>query len=357
MKKTLTALLAGTALCGAAFANVSDESLSTKQLDRIEQTVYGSTHTGGMLSRLDGIEKDLYGSKLQGTLLERQAAHVDFIENGSNGQPSLLFKTSVAEWGVGIPNNAARPLMDRVPLIEKKLEASALDSRPLAMRIERALGKIVSDPVAAVAAEVPAGTVARLQLMETLKPAKTKKGNTVLFRVTHNIIVNNELVVPVGAPAEGVVTAVRKPGFFGRPSRIKVTVKSLRTLGGAVLPLTQGSASKKATEFETSYAAAAGTSLVGAMVLGPVGLVSGFFIRGNAKDVPAGSVVYVETEKTVSVPAYPIPESLKAQASQPQYFDLLQGKKIDLAPAAEAQEKPRSAPKETLRKKSEMDSL
>ncbi|MGI6075269.1 MAG: hypothetical protein ACOYD9_02720 [Pyramidobacter sp.] len=357
MKKTFFALLAGVAFCSAAFANADGESLSTEQLDRIEKTVYGSVHTGGMLSRLDDIEKDLYGSELQGTLLERQSAHVDFIENGSNGQPSLLFKTSVAEWGLEIPNNAAQPLVDRVPLIEKKLEASALDSRPLAMRIERALGKIVSDPVTADVTEVPVGTVARLQLMETLKPAKTKKGDVVLFRATHNIIVNNALVVPVGAPAEGVVLSVKKPGAFGRPSQIKIAVKSLKTLGGATLPLTQGEASKKATEFEASYAAAAGTSLVGAMVLGPVGLVSGFFIRGNAKDVPAGSIMYAETEKAVSVPAYPIPDSLKAHASEKQYVDLIEGKKVDSVSMTDGQEKLEKNSKDASRKKSEIDSL
>jgi hypothetical protein len=330
MKNTGLSLLIVALLCSAAFA-ANENADSTKQLDQLEQTIYGNVRTGGMISRLDDIEKALYGTKLEGSLAERQSAHIDFLENGSNGQPSLLYKTSVAEWGLGIYNNADKPLMERIPIIEKKLEESALDSKPLAMRVERALGLIFTDPVSVSTAEVPAGTVVRMQLMETLKPATTKKGDHVLFRITHNVMVGNTLVVPVGAPASGVVTSVKKPGFFGRPSEIKISVDSIKTLGSAELPLIEGSASKEATEFEATYAAAAGTSLVGAIVLGPVGLVSGFFIRGNAKEVPAGSILYAETKEPVSIAGYPVPDSLKEQTAETQYVDLIQNKKVSLS--------------------------
>lgn len=354
MKKTVLFLLIAASLCRTAFA-VDKGSDSTEQLDQLEQTIYGSVRTGGMLSRLENIEKELYGTKLQGSLAERQSAHIDFIEKGSNGQPSLLYKTSVAEWGLGVYNNADKPLIERVPIIEKKLEESSLESKPLAMRVERALGMIFSDPVAVSSAEVPAGTVVRLQLMETLKPSTTKKGDHILFRATHNILVGGSLVVPVGAPAEGVVTSVKKPGYFGRPSEIKIAVDSIKTLGSEVLPLTEGKASKEATEFETSYAAAAGTSFVGAIVLGPVGLVSGFFIRGNAKEIPAGSVMYAETKEAVSVPAYPVPDSLKEQTAETQYVDLIENKKVSLVKSDDA-EKPAEV-KETPKKESEIDNL
>ncbi len=354
MKKLAIAILLLFVSCAAVRAN--DDSASSRQLDHLENLIYGSVRTGSLMSRMNSIENDLYGTSLQGTLAERQSAHLDFLENGSNGQPSLLYKMSVAEWGLEILNNAARPLLERVPVVERHLEGSALEDRPLAMRVERILGMVLSEPVSGVPVEVPAGTVARLQLMETLKPSVTKKGDYVLFRATHNIVVNDRLVVPVGAPAWAVVTSVKKPRSFGRPSEIKLSLETLATLGVEQLHLTEGEASRQATEFEASYAAAAGTSLVGAIALGPVGLAGGFFIRGNAKEVPAGSIMYAETEKNFTVPSYPVPESLKARIAENKYVDILTGENADVkknGEAPEATENPPAPPK----KETEIDSL
>ena len=46
-------------------------------------------------------------------------------------------------------------------------------------------------------------------------------------------------------------------------------------------------------------------------MLGPVGLVSGVFIRGNSIKIPAGSVTFVQTSGDCVVSAYPIPISLQ----------------------------------------------
>jgi len=320
MKKILAAIVAVFVYGASAFAAAE----SAKLIDQLEQTVYGSVRSGGLVSRIDAVEKDLYGTKLQGTLAERQAAHIDFVENGSNGQPSLLFKMSVAEWGLEILNNAALPLVERIPVVEKRLEGNVMTDRPVAMRVERVLGMVVSDPVTSVPVELPAGTVARLQLMQTLKPSVTKKGDVILLRLTHNIVSGGKLVVPAGAPAQAVVTSVRKPGMFGRPSEIKLAVKTLRTLGQETLPLTQGEESKKATDFEASYAAAAGTSLVGAIALGPLGLAGGFLIRGNAKEIPAGAIMYAQTAAAQTVGSYTVPESLRSLLGD-KYYDVIGG--------------------------------
>ena len=351
MIKYLAVALAAVLCCAPACA--ADEPASPKLIDQLERTVYGEIHEGSLVSRLDAVEKDLYGTKLQGTLAERQAAHIDFVEKGSNGQPSLLFKMSVAEWGLELPNNGALPLVARIPVVEQRLEGATMDDRPVAMRVERVLGMVVSDPVSSVPVEVPAGTVARLQLMQTLKPATAKKGDLVLLRLTHSIAVGNDLLFPVGSPAEAVVTSVKKPRSFGRPSEIKLSVRKLFTLGGEPVPMRQGEESQKATEFEASYAAAAGTSLVGAIALGPLGLAGGFLVRGKAKEVPAGAVMYAETASAQTVGAYPVPESLRP---------LLNGKYVDISGGGEvsqkkADEKENAAPSPAEKKETEIDSL
>ena len=351
MKKYSAVVLAVYLCCAPVFAVGNADA--PKLIDQLEQTVYGKVRAGSLVSRLDAVEKDLYGTKLQGTLAERQAAHIDFVEKGSNGQPSLLFKMSVAEWGLELLNNGVLPLVSRIPVVEKRLEGAPMDERPVAMRVERVLGMVVSDPVTSVPVEVPAHTVARLQLTQTLKPSVTKKGDIVLLRLTHNIVIGNNLVVPVGSPAEAIVTSVKKPRSFGRPSEIKLSVRKLFTLGGGALPMHEGEESKKATEFEASYAAAAGTSLVGALALGPLGLAGGFLVRGNAKDVPAGAVLYAETASAQTVGAYPVPDSLRPLLKE-KYIDVVGGGEVKVK-KSDDNASPESSP--IKKKETEIDSL
>ena len=349
MKKTILVfagiLAIATAVCAQETPTVE------KQIDRLEETLYGQVRRGSLLGRLDSVEKELYGTNLQGSLAERQGAHIDFLEKGTNGQPSLLFKMSVAEWGLEVLNNSHLPLIDRIPIVEKRLEGNSMEDRPIAMRVERVLGLVDSEPISSDAVDLPAGSVVRLQLMETLKPSVTKKGDKVLMRVTHNVLVNDKLVIPVGAPAEAVVTSVKKPSFFGRPSEIRFSINSLRTLGAESIPLTEGQASKEASDFEMSYVSAAGTSLVGALVLGPIGLAGGFLIRGNAKEIPAGSVMYAETREAMKVPAYNVPAALRPLIRENTYVDIISGEKSEL----KAGEKP--SEKTSPKKDSEVDSL
>ena len=217
------------------------------------------------------MEKDLYGTELQGSLADRQSAHIDFLEKGSDGQPSLLFKLSVAEWGLEVVNNAALPLAERIPVVERRLEGASQEGKPMAMRVERVLGLVVSDPITWQLMPVPSGTVVRLALMETLRPAVARK--------------TTPSGLPYAEPAyrRQAGGASRRAGPGADPCspearRFRASLGNqnsgwsrLSTLGADVLPLTEGESRKKPRNFEASYAAAAGTSLIGAIALGPVG--------------------------------------------------------------------------------------
>ena len=63
-------------------------------------------------------------------MAERESAHIDYLEKGTEGQPSLLYKMSVAEWGLEIFNNADKPLVERIPVVEKRLEGSSMEDKP-----------------------------------------------------------------------------------------------------------------------------------------------------------------------------------------------------------------------------------
>ena len=46
-------------------------------------------------------------------------------------------------------------------------------------------------------------------------------------------------------------------------------------------------------------AAALGASAAGAMVLGPIGLIGGYFVKGSDVDMPAGTALYIQVQDTV----------------------------------------------------------
>jgi hypothetical protein len=85
---------------------------------------------------------------------------------------------------------------------------------------------------------------------------------------------------------QATVTEVTKPRSFGRPAEVKISVEKLFPLGPEEVFLTVGENTKKATEAESAQMAAAGTSVVGAILLGPIGLAGGFLVRGASRKFP-----------------------------------------------------------------------
>ena len=189
--------------------------------------------------------------------------------------------------------------------------------RPVAMRLERVLGLLLSDPVAAEEAELPEATIIRASLAYPLSPKSAKKGDSVDLLLDSDLVVGAKLVAPKGSRVSAVVEEVTKPRSFGRPAEVKISVDSLFPLGPSPIRLVFGEESKQAVEAESAQLAAAGTSVVGALLLGPVGLVTGFLVRGDLKELPAGSVVFSQTEETVKAGAYPVPLGLRGLLRDP----------------------------------------
>ncbi len=313
MKKAFLILAAAVfVFFGAAMEVRADEQQSTVYvMGGVEKLLYGGERTGGLIDRLSSVEKEMFGRELPGSIAERQNALLNFIEKGAPEQPSVLFKLSVAEWAVGQQASSFTPVVKRVEALEVELEGTPQVDRPVSMRIERILGLLLSDPVVPADAEVPAATVVKGTLRESLSPKTAKKGDAVKIALQNDLVVGTNLVAPRGSMMEAVVTSVSRPGSFGRPAEVKISVEKLHPLGPEKIALTVGESTRKAAEAESAQLAAAGTSFVGAILLGPIGLAGGLLVRGDLKEVPAGSVVFAETAETARVASYPVPEGLR----------------------------------------------
>ncbi len=296
---------------------------SRQMMGQIEKIIYGYVSQGGLIERLAKVEEDLFGRSLPGTIAERHAAILNFLDIGTDEQPSMMFKLGVAEWVVDKRIRASEPALKRLENIETNLTGASRAGNPIVMRVESLLATLIMDPVTAQIVTIPANTVMKFRFMDELSPAKSKAGDYVRLELTHDLIVNQCLVAPAGSLLMTEVRNVKRPGMFGVPGEVRLSFNELIPLGPQRPPVSVGEEAQNAIKEarragdrgEGAIVGAGAVSIAGAALLGPLGLVSGVFIRGNSIKIPAGSVTFVQTSGDCAVSAYPIPISLQSSTN------------------------------------------
>ena len=292
---------------------------SRQMMESIEKIIYGYVSQGGLIERLAKVEEDLFGRSLPGTIAERHAAILNFIDTGTEDQPSMMFKLGVAEWVVDKKIHASEAAAKRLENLEVNLTGSARTGSPIVMRVESLLATLIMDPVTAQGVILPNNTVMKFRFMDELSPATSKAGDFVRLELTNDLIVNQHLVAPAGSLLVTEVREVKRPRMFGIPGEVRLSFSELKPLGPQRPAVTVGEASQKAIKEarktgargEGAIVGAGALSIAGAALLGPAGLVGGMFIRGNSIKIAAGSVTFVQTSGDIVVSAYPIPISLQ----------------------------------------------
>ena len=294
---------------------------SHQMMSQIEKIVYGYTLQGGLIERLAKVEEDLFGRSLPGTMAERHAAILNFLDVGTDEQPSMIFKLAIAEWIVNKKIRASEPAARRLEDLEVNLTGSSRGGNPIVMRVESLLATLVMDSVTAQMVNLPGDTVLKFRFMDELSPATSKAGDFVRLELANDLIVNQCLVAPAGSLLMTEVREVKRPRMFGVPGEVRLSFHELKPLGNQKPQIYAGTASENAIKEarrvgdrgEGAIVGAGAASIAGAMLLGPVGLVSGVFIRGNSIKIPAGSVTFLQTSGDCVVSSYPIPLSLQKQ--------------------------------------------
>ncbi|MDR3164876.1 MAG: hypothetical protein LBU13_04800 [Synergistaceae bacterium] len=291
--------------CAYAAETPTDEGTPQQEsLRRVETVVYGAPSAGGMFLRLAKVERDLFGMELPGSLTERQQALLGFIEEGTPTQPSLVFKVGVAEWVTLNKANPSLPLADRISNLEITLEGEP-QVGALSTRLERVLTQLLPGGVYSAQMQIPSATILKAKFVKTLTVSNVSKGDIVELSVIEDCVVGGVLVAAAGNRVFAEVTKVKKPRSFGRTSEISVEFKEAEAINGRRIPITLGPRAKKAMEIDSGTVGAASASIAGAVLLGPVGLLTGILVKGSDKQIPAGSLVYVETSEDVSAVGYP----------------------------------------------------
>jgi len=175
---------------------------------------------------------------------------------------------------------------------------------PMAFRLEQLVHLTIERGLISLhTVTIPAGTEIRLRLKKDLSSRTATKGDTIPMVVADDLFISgNILAMTKGGIVTAEVKNVRRGGRFGRTGYVNLDVRNIESMDASLLPIKIEDAGSKFDKRKIGMAA--GASTLGYLVLGPIGLAGGAFIKGGEVEVPAGtelSVVTTEDRKVTGV--------------------------------------------------------
>jgi hypothetical protein len=143
---------------------------------------------------------------------------------------------------------------------------------------------------------VPKGTPVDLAFDSAFSSKTAKVGDVVPLHVTRDVVVRGHTIIRKGTRVTAVISDVSKRKRYGVNAKIQLALNPVNTTFGRSIPLEPRSQGRYVGR-KTGGAAAA--TLGGAALLGPVGLVGGYFISGRSVNVKPGDPLATEVSKSV----------------------------------------------------------
>lgn len=295
----LTALLCLTCLIPAFAEEMAATNTVAGKLEIAENFLYGAVQTGSLVSRVDKMEMDMEGRKSSGSVMSR----VDKLYNQLEGAPaggklSMATLMNVIEWQFSdrMSTDAAK---SRLGHLETQIFGTEYAKDSFSSRLDRLTkaafpnGSLTSSTVV-----LPKDSLLKVKFMEDISSKTNQQGDTIDFVVDDNVYVGDVLVLPKGAKGYGQIKKIVQPRIFGRDARIDLDFSHVVAVNGGAVPVMVGDLAKQQAK---TAAGAAGASIGGMILFGPVGVVGGAFVKGSSVTIPAGTNTYVQVAEDTSV--------------------------------------------------------
>ena len=146
---------------------------------------------------------------------------------------------------------------------------------------------------------VAQGTEIPLIFDQNLSSRTARVGDRVRLRVARDVRVGGFTVLRRDVPVLGIVSRVEQRKRFGVNATLRLALDPVRSTFGTLLPLQPRSKGSYVAGEKSGKAAAATAG--GAIVLGPVGLVGGYFVSGKPLTIRAGDRLVSEVASTVAL--------------------------------------------------------
>jgi hypothetical protein len=300
MKKVLAFLLVSLLLLMPNMALAAQMPPTNQALAEIEVMLYGGAGDGPLVTRLARIENDLFGTTQSGPFVDRLARSYNYISGESLTEGSVVLKLNIIEWAL-FQKLTTGSVVTRIADIEKQFYGD-ITTGSLFSRINKISNDLFPASSFIVSSEaIPAGTMVRVRLTTDLDSEKTQPGSVVSYTVAEDVKIKDKLVIPAGAQGRGTVLNVNASGNMGKGGSIEVSWGSLFAADGTKIEV--GMTEKTISKINSSEELAAMASIAGAVMLSPVGLAAGFFVKGKPMTIPAGSEFFVEVRYETKVGA------------------------------------------------------
>lgn len=143
-----------------------------------------------------------------------------------------------------------------------------------------------------------ADSLVKIRFDADLHSGRHKRGRKFGYTLLEDVRHDGRVVLAKGTRGQGVITSARRRGMFGKSGRLELDFGAVPLAGGGEVRLALTERSREANK---QTAIAAGTSGAGLLVLGPIGLAGGAFIKGRDAYIKKGSTSWVSVLEDAEV--------------------------------------------------------
>lgn len=269
-------------------------------LDKVSATekfFYGTEQTGALVERVNKLDRDVYGGENHDSLAGKVDKLYTNVKSTSVDVPSFLLRLNAVEWALN-HNVTNQPAKNRLEGVEHTLFGNVTEG-PYETRLEKLLTVSYTDGILNVnQTTIPMDMLIKIKMVTPVGSKTSRTGDVFVYQAAQDVYVNGVLVIPQGAQGTGKVLKVEQAKNFGRDGELQLNFDTIDAVDGTSVPVLLGD---KAKEENKSLATAAGASIAGMAILGPIGIVGGAFVHGKDVNIPAGTEFYIQTKSDLEV--------------------------------------------------------
>ena len=273
------------------------EQTPVEKISVSEKILYGSEQEGSLVERTAKLEKELFGLPGREALMAKVERIYQYVRDNSPSSPSLVFKINALEWSL-TQSVAKGAVKNRLEALERTV-AGVTGTGPVDARVSRLMAITFSGAKLQLGqTPLSKDTLIKIKTVTPLDSKKNKVGDVVDFEVAEDVYAAGMLIIAKGALGSGKLLKAEPAQNFGRDAKLEVSFDNVEALDMTIVPTLLGEKAKKETE---SMAIAAGAGVAGMILLGPIGLVGAAFVHGKNVTVPAGTLLYIQTQSDVDL--------------------------------------------------------
>lgn len=296
LRKWISGTLAVLVLAATPVFAQNAELTIVDKTKAVEQVLYGTDQTGSLSERLTRLEKDIYGSESKEALMGKADKLYTYSKENTLTSPSLITRLNAVEWAISHTQTAA-PAKQKLEQLEQLLIGAPAPGA-LDKRITKVSNIAFTQSPEMSEVTLFQDTLVRIKMVTPLDTRQNREGDIFTFQASEDVYVNGALVIAKGAIGDGKILKVQQARNFGRDAKLDLSFDTLQAFDGTEVQTFLGDKAKEETK---SLAKAAGATVAGLIVLGPVGVVGGAFIHGKDVTIPAGTELYIQTKTEASV--------------------------------------------------------